>query len=83
VEKFGQTFNLEKDKFHIFLAVGSMRGGSMAKHREEGIGSISAKTTKNVVLLNAVEHESYFTRKSYVTYLYVKQNLSFSRFNFA
>ncbi len=33
VAKFGQTFNLERTKFHVFLAEGAMRGGAMAKHR--------------------------------------------------
>ena len=35
VAKYGQTFNLEKDKYIIFLAEGSFRGGQMFKHRRK------------------------------------------------
>ena len=35
VAKFGQSFNLEKDKYIIFLAEGAFRGGQMFKHRRK------------------------------------------------
>ena len=35
VAKYGQTFNLEKDKYIIFLAEGAFRGGQMFKHRRK------------------------------------------------
>ena len=35
VAKFGQTFNLERDKYIIFLAEGAFRGGQMFKHRRK------------------------------------------------